>query len=45
MTGSLKANVVEKLPKGLLGVPEGLKLLAENKVSAKKLVAVISETP
>lgn len=39
----LKPNLVEKLPGGLNGIPAGLVTLS-NKVSAKKLVAVIDET-
>lgn len=36
--GKFKGNVVKVIPGGLAGVPEGLKLLEENKVSGAKLV-------
>jgi len=36
---------VQHVPKGLAGVPEAFRLSAEGKVSGKKLVVVIAETP
>jgi hypothetical protein len=43
--GIFKPNRVRVIPKGLDGVPEGLQLLKDNKVSAEKLVYRIAETP
>jgi len=39
--GKLKSNDFEVIPNGLNGVGEGLRLLAEKKVSGKKLVIVL----
>jgi len=41
----LKTNEVQLLPHGLQGVPEGFELSANNKVSGKKLVVRIDQTP
>ncbi|KIJ48629.1 hypothetical protein M422DRAFT_162375 [Sphaerobolus stellatus SS14] len=38
-SGKLKPTEIEVLPNGLAGIPDGLQRLAENKVSAAKLVA------
>jgi len=43
--GLLKPNEVQLLPNGLQSVPEGFELSATNKVSAKKLVVRIDQTP
>ncbi|SPC65123.1 related to toxD gene [Ustilago sp. UG-2017b] len=42
--GKIKPNKVQLLDGGLDGVPAGLKLLQENKVSNRKLVARIADT-
>ncbi|KAI9061171.1 GroES-like protein [Trametes sanguinea] len=42
--GVLKPNLVEVLPNGLAGIPDGLERLKANKVSGKKLVAKPQET-
>jgi NADPH:quinone reductase-like Zn-dependent oxidoreductase len=44
-SGKYKPNIVQKLPKGLAGVQEGLDLLKAGKVSGKKLVVLLEETP
>ncbi|KAI0080914.1 GroES-like protein [Panus rudis PR-1116 ss-1] len=44
-SGLIKPNVVEVLPNGLAGIPEGLERMKNNKVSAVKLVARPPETP
>jgi len=43
-SGKLKPNRVEVLPSGLAGIPDGLKRMEENKVSAVKLIARPQET-
>ncbi|KAJ3333395.1 hypothetical protein HDU93_008572, partial [Gonapodya sp. JEL0774] len=43
--GILKPNVVEIVPRGLAGVPEGLKRMEEGKISGVKLVYRIADTP
>ncbi|KAI0080913.1 GroES-like protein [Panus rudis PR-1116 ss-1] len=44
-SGDIKPNVVEVLPKGLAGIPEGLERLKNNEVSGVKLVVRPPETP
>jgi NADPH2:quinone reductase len=41
----VKPNLVEALPNGLEGIEAGHALLKEGKISAKKLVYTVSETP
>ncbi|CDO74506.1 hypothetical protein BN946_scf184979.g61 [Trametes cinnabarina] len=43
--GIIKPNLVEVLPNGLAGAPEGLERLKNNKVSGKKLITKPQETP
>lgn len=43
--GDVKPSKVELLPKGLLGIPEGVERLMAGKVSGRKLVARIADTP
>ncbi|KAI0077047.1 medium-chain dehydrogenase/reductase like protein [Panus rudis PR-1116 ss-1] len=44
-SGDIKPNVVEVIPKGLAGIPEGLDKLRNDKVSGAKLVVRPPETP
>ncbi|KAI0071422.1 GroES-like protein [Panus rudis PR-1116 ss-1] len=44
-SGDIKPNVVEVIPKGLAGIPEGLDRLRHDKVSGAKLVVRPPETP
>ncbi|PIL35329.1 hypothetical protein GSI_02054 [Ganoderma sinense ZZ0214-1] len=43
-SGAIVPNQVEVVPGGLAGIPEGLQLLKQNKVSGKKLVVHPQET-
>ncbi|KAK1222299.1 hypothetical protein PQX77_014838 [Marasmius sp. AFHP31] len=44
-TGVIKPNRVEKIPRGLAGIPNGLVMLQNNQVSGVKLVVDPRETP
>ncbi|EIN12423.1 GroES-like protein [Punctularia strigosozonata HHB-11173 SS5] len=43
--GAIRPNRVQVLPNGLAGIPDGLELLRQEKVSGVKLVAYPHETP
>ncbi|KAJ5716612.1 chaperonin 10-like protein [Penicillium malachiteum] len=44
-SGQVKVHPLKVNPDGLKGVPEGLNLMKEGKVSGEKLVYMVSETP
>ena len=44
LTVSAKPNRIQVLPNGLAGIPDGLKMFAELKVSGQKLIVHPQET-